>query len=175
MSPGAHGVTAMPAMGRPRYHPSGEGHGPSLCWVCTASGAAGPRQERASRSEYMNHRASRIHHHDLDQRSSLGTGSSPSPGCREPSGLLPTRQCHRRRASRYSQGSSQWRNGISGSSSAAVPLACHSQRCLSVPTGQPRTTPKQHRAAQLQPFAGHDRGRSGFGSRGSEHVVTGRM
>jgi hypothetical protein len=35
------------------------------------------RRER-SRSTYMNHRSSRVHGHDLGQRSSLGTGSSPT-------------------------------------------------------------------------------------------------
>ena len=53
-----------------------------------------------------------------------------------------------------------------GSSSAAVPPACHSQRSWPVTTGQPRTTPKQHRPARLHGSAGGDRGRTGFGSKG---------
>src|SRR5215213_6464190 len=46
-------------------------------------------------------------------------------------------------------------------------LACNSQRSLSVPSGQQRTTPKQHRPARLHTFAGDESARSGFGSRGS--------
>jgi hypothetical protein len=69
-------------------------------------------------------------------------------------------------ASPYGPRWSQRRNRIPGSSSAAVPLACHSQRSCPVPSGQSRTTPEPPRPGRLTAFAGDDPARSGFGSRG---------
>jgi hypothetical protein len=43
----------------------------------------------------------------------------------------------------------------------------HSQQSFPVPSGQPRTTPKQPRPAPFPAFAVHDPGRSGLGSRKS--------
>jgi hypothetical protein len=50
------------------------------------------------------------------------------PGCREPSGLLPTRQWFPRTGLTLRSRASRRRHGVPGSSSPAVPLACQSQR-----------------------------------------------
>jgi hypothetical protein len=117
-------------------------------------------------------------------RSALGQGTSDNrgqqwspnvsqihsslPGCREPSGLLPARRWSPKTTLTVGSGWNQRCNRIPGSSSAAVPPACHSPRSWPVPSGQPRTTTKQPRPAPFPILAGGNSARSGFGSRWSE-------
>jgi hypothetical protein len=60
------------------------------------------------------------------------------------------------RASPCGQGGEPTAQPGTGSSRAAVPLPCHSQRSLPVPSGQPRTTPRRLGPASFPIFAGDD-------------------
>jgi hypothetical protein len=116
-------------------------------------------------------------------RSALGQGTSDNrgqqwspnvsqirsslPGCREPSGLLPARRWSPKTTLTVGSGWNQRCNRIPGSSSAAVPPACHSPRSWPVPSGPPRTTTKHPRPAPFPILAGGNSARSGFGSRWS--------
>src|SRR4029453_10581864 len=89
------------------------------------------------------------------------------PAAASPPGSCPRGGGHRRRASPYGLGGTGDTTGCSASSSTAVPLACHSQKSWTVPSGQPRTTPRRARPASVPILAGGSSGRTGFGSKGS--------
>jgi hypothetical protein len=89
------------------------------------------------------------------------------PTAASPPGSCPRGGGRRGRAKPYGQGGANGATVYLTSSSTAVPQACHSQRCGTVPSGQPQTTTKQPRPAPFPILAGDSSARSGFGSKGS--------
>jgi hypothetical protein len=75
-----------------------------------------------------NRRSCGIHRTTSDGEAARTRVQVLPPGCREPSGLLPTRRWSPKTSLTIGSRWNQRRNRISGPSSAAVPLACHSLR-----------------------------------------------
>jgi hypothetical protein len=92
---------------------------------------------------------------------------SPHRTAVSPTGSCPRHSSHRGPASPSERARSRRRQARVSSFSPAVPPACHEQRAQAVPSGYPRTTPKQHRPARLHASPGDDPTRSGFGRSGS--------
>jgi hypothetical protein len=115
--------------------------GPS--WVRTASGTAGPRRARAVTPGIQDPQIRGIQAFNLGQRSSLGPGSSPPSGCREPCGLLPTRRVVTEDGPHRTVRVSHQRTRIPGSSLAA----CHYRATHSGPYRSPADNHGQRRSS----------------------------
>jgi hypothetical protein len=108
-------------------------------WVHAEPAGSGAQGHERSPCGLRNRRSDRqrCRHQQLFKRRARVRVSPP--GCREPSGPLPTRRLSPRTGLTLRSSMSRRRQVRASSSSAAVPPACHKQRSIAVSSGQSRS------------------------------------